>query len=94
MERVLLVADVEFLDEIYYGNAVRDYAIAAGVAAGLLLGSLLFQLYLLRRLRKLAEQTETKLDDGLVHIAERTRRWTVLLVAWLIELATRRRQSS
>ena len=81
MERALLLANVEFLDDIYYGNAIRDYAIAAGVAAGLLLAILLFRLYLLRKLRKLADRTETKLDDILVHMAEHTRKWTVLLVA-------------
>ncbi len=78
---MIFVVVVSFLDKSYYGNLVRDYGVALGIALGLILAAQVFRLVLLRRLRRLADQTDTKVDDGLVYMVERTRQWTVLVVA-------------
>ena len=61
----------DFLNQVYWGNTVLAYLIAAG---SILLTWALLRLvkgYLVRLLRKLTAKTETNFDDVLVKIAEK-----------------------
>lgn len=61
------------------GNPVRDWLLAAALAAGLFLILLLIQRLIVKRLGAVAARTETPVDDFLVEIVRRTR-WLLLLV--------------
>lgn len=62
----------EFLNQMYFGNSVKSYLIALGAFLVVLLIVRIFKNIVLRRLKRLAERTETTLDDFLVQGIERT----------------------
>lgn len=67
-----------------FGNPLRDWIAAAGVAAGTFLVLLLVQLLVVRRLGAIAGRTHTQVDDFFVEIVRRTRRLLLLVVVlWL-----------
>ncbi len=70
-----------FLDDTFYHNTIREYLVALGVALGTVVGAQLVRWIVTRRLHALASHTETKVDDMLVDLLERTRFWAVLVVA-------------
>ncbi|HEX6227296.1 MAG TPA: mechanosensitive ion channel domain-containing protein, partial [Chryseolinea sp.] len=60
-----------FLDQIYYGNTVRVYLISLGIIVG---GSLLLKLFrgmILTRLKKWADNTESKIDNFVLDTVEK-----------------------
>jgi small-conductance mechanosensitive channel len=72
---------VELLARTYYGNQVRGYLFAAGVALAVLVGAVVARLLLARKLGALAARTQTRVDDLVVDVIQHTRTWVVLVVA-------------
>jgi small-conductance mechanosensitive channel len=58
---------------IYFGNSLRAWATAAGVAVAVYLTLVLVQRLLVNRLGKLAERTDTDFDDAIVDLVRNTR---------------------
>lgn len=70
------------------GNPVRDWVVAAAIAAGSFLILHLLKHVLLRRLARRAEQTENLVDDFVCELLQRSRRLLVLVAAvWLGSLS-------
>lgn len=72
---------MEFLDHSYFGNPVRQWLIAVGIVVATLVVLKVLRGLLLWRLAKLAEKTATLVDDFLVDVLRRTRRFLVFIVA-------------
>jgi small-conductance mechanosensitive channel len=53
----------DFLNQVYYNNTVRDYLIAVAIILGGILLLRLFRQFILNRLRRLADSTQTTLDN-------------------------------
>jgi small-conductance mechanosensitive channel len=71
------------MDKLIWGNPVSEWLIAIGIAvvSFLLLGAL--KRFVVFRLGKWAEQTETDVDDMLIDLVKRTRRlYLVVLALW------------
>jgi small-conductance mechanosensitive channel len=68
------------LDETFWGNPVRDWAIALVVGLGVALGLRLTLAVLKSRLGKLAQQTENHLDDVVIEALGRTLSLTFLVI--------------
>ena len=62
--------DSEFLSRQLWGNTAQAYLVAAGIFAAIWLALRVFRAFVLHRLRKLAETTETTLDDFLIGAIE------------------------
>ena len=62
-----------FLDQIFFFNSVRAWAIALAIGLGAFAALLLVRTLLLGRLSVIAKRTTTELDDILVEIVSRTR---------------------
>jgi small-conductance mechanosensitive channel len=62
---------MEFLEQVYYNNQVKDYLISFGIIALGILVVRVFRKIILARLKKLATKTETALDDLVVGGLER-----------------------
>lgn len=62
--------DSPFLQQVYLGNSVRSYLLALGLFVVLLGALAVFRAVVLGRLRRLAETTETTLDDFLIQAVE------------------------
>lgn len=60
----------DFLQQVLLGNSVRSYLWALGLFVLLLAGLRVFRAFVLLRLRRLAETTETTLDDFLIRAVE------------------------
>ncbi|HEY9559846.1 MAG TPA: mechanosensitive ion channel family protein [Anseongella sp.] len=60
------------IDNIYWGNSLKDYLIALGIIFGVALTGHLIKVFLLRSLNKWAVKSETKLDDFLLDSIGRT----------------------
>lgn len=71
---------MELLDRVFLGNTLRDYLIAAAVVAATLLTVRVARLLILWRLRKLAQKTESTIDDVLIDTLEQTRYLLVLVI--------------
>ncbi len=71
----------EFLDQVHYGNTVREYLIALGVIIGGVLLVLVFRKLLLRWFRDLASKTNGTWDDFTV---QSIRRFGVPILQWSI----------
>ena len=56
----------EFLDQVYYNNTVREYAIVLGVIVGSILVLSIIKRFVINSLRKLAARTSVTGDDFLV----------------------------
>ena len=63
--------DSAFLSQVVWGNTLAAYLTAAGIFAAIWVGLRVFRAIILHRLRKLAETTETTLDDFLIGALER-----------------------
>lgn len=70
-----------FLDDIYYGNSVKQYIVAGGIAVAVVLLARVVRSLILHRFTALAEQTTTNLDDIGVEVARSTRLWTLILLS-------------
>jgi len=64
------IIDLDIWGRVFLGNTVGDYVIALGVFIGVTIVLKIFQLAVLSKLEKLAEKTETDVDDEVVQIAE------------------------
>lgn len=72
------------LNASFWGNSLRDWAIAATIAIGAMLGLGLIKRWSLVRLRHLAERTESTADDLVVSVLARTKRiFYVAVGVWL-----------
>ncbi|GJQ20216.1 MAG: hypothetical protein HBSIN02_05710 [Bacteroidia bacterium] len=72
---------MDFLDHRYFGNSVQQWLIAFGVVIVSLLVLKLMRVFLIRRLVAMAEKTETQVDDFLVDVVAKTRRFFVVILA-------------
>lgn len=70
-----------FLDQEYFDNTVRQYLYAAGVAVATIVAVRLMRMLVQRRMRKLAAQTDTALDDLFFELVASTRSLVVLVLA-------------
>jgi len=61
------------LERIYFGNSVQTWLIAAGVILVTFLTLLLIKKIMIRHLSRLAERTETQIDDLLLAMLSRTK---------------------
>ena len=61
----------EFLERIYFGNAVRDYLIALAIILVAIVAIRIFRNIILKQLKKWSEKTETQYDDLVVKTVER-----------------------
>ena len=62
----------EFLNQIYFGNTIKAYAIALGIFILGIIILTIFKKIILSRLKKWAEKTETTLDDLLIKGMEKS----------------------
>ncbi|MDD5661510.1 MAG: mechanosensitive ion channel family protein [Candidatus Omnitrophica bacterium] len=63
--------DMEILEQVYLGNRILDYIIAfLTLTFGLLFVKIIIR-FIIRRLKKLAERTDTKFDDFIIKILEK-----------------------
>ncbi|MCQ9207107.1 MAG: mechanosensitive ion channel family protein [Omnitrophica bacterium] len=60
------------LEQVFFGNRVIDYAIGVGLFLAGFIFIKIFQIVLLKRLRRLAEKTATTIDDFLIGIVRST----------------------
>lgn len=72
---------MDFLDHHYFGNSVQQWLIALGVVIVSLLMLKFMRALLIRRLAAIAEKTETQVDDFLVEVFRKTRRFFVFILA-------------
>jgi len=60
------------MERIFFGNRVMDYAICLGIFLLVFIAIKIFQHFLLKRLKKLAELTATTVDDFLIGVVQST----------------------
>jgi small-conductance mechanosensitive channel len=72
---------MEILDQLYFGNSLRQWLIALGVVVATLVVLKLLRGFLIRRLARLAEKTATQIDDFLVDVLRKTRRSFVIVLS-------------
>lgn len=65
-----LVKYNSFFGNTFFGNTLSDYTVALGIFLILVLLLKLFEVYIIKFIKKFAEKTETKLDDTLVEVIE------------------------
>jgi len=58
-------------DQVFLGNNITAYLIAAGIFLGGFILVKIFQFFILRHLKKLAEKTATTLDDFIIDLVKR-----------------------
>ncbi len=63
---------MEILDRVLFGNTIRAWAIAAGIALGVVIVLRAMVAIVIRRLRQLATRTRTDVDDIAVEVLSRT----------------------
>lgn len=72
---------MDFFSRRFFGNSVEEYLYAAAVFAAAFAVAKLFQLFVLSRLKRIAERTKTKLDDELIAIVETMKPRVYTLIA-------------
>ncbi|MDD2890942.1 MAG: mechanosensitive ion channel family protein [bacterium] len=60
------------MQEIFWGNKISNYVACAGIIVFLILIISITKTVIFKRLKKLAKQTATTVDDFLIHISEKT----------------------
>jgi small-conductance mechanosensitive channel len=75
---------MDLLDEMFWGNPVRDWFIALGVSLGIAVGLRLVLAVLKSRLGKIAQRTTNKLDDVVIAAFGRTLPLTFLVVGFAV----------
>ena len=60
------------LNQVYFGNTVRNYLIAFGIFLAIVLVLYAFRALILSRLKGWAAKTVNKIDDFIVHLVERS----------------------
>ena len=61
----------EYFEKTYFGNTAQDYLIAVGIMLAGMLVLRLFRNYVLKRLKKWAQETESRYDDLVIQAIER-----------------------
>lgn len=72
---------MNFLDQVIFNNSVRDYLIAILIFCGLWIVLKIFQSIVLVKLKKLADKTETDVDDVAIEVASSVKPAFYLIVA-------------
>jgi len=80
-EFLTAVQELPYMQLTFLGNTLYDYAVAAAVFVALIAVLKVFQLFVLAKLRRLAEKTHSTLDDALIDIVAHIRPPVYLLVA-------------
>ncbi len=68
LETYLEQESYPFLQEVYLGNTVADYFLAAGIFFAVLLALFIFKRGIIGQLRKVSTKTKTSIDDALISI--------------------------
>ena len=68
-----LIDLLEKLKYELYGNTLEDYLIALGIFIGVIIILKIFQVFILRKLKKLADKTKTDFDDVVIGIFQNIR---------------------
>jgi small-conductance mechanosensitive channel len=76
-----MAAAMDFLDEVYYGNSVQAYIVAAGIAVVAFTIATIVRLIVVRRLRGVVEETHTRLDDIVYELVKKTRFWVIVILS-------------
>jgi small-conductance mechanosensitive channel len=71
---------MDFLEEVFLGNALRDWLIAAGILIAVLTSLKIIQKFSIYKLGKLAATTDNQVDDLIVHMLGQTK-FLILLAA-------------
>ena len=79
---------MNLLDEIFWGNPVRSWAIALGVCLGVAVGLRLLLVLIRSRLGRLAQHTKNHLDDVVVESLGRTLKLTLLAIGLAVAART------
>lgn len=69
---------MDILQTTYFGNTVRAWLTAAAIATGLSLGLRLVVSLVLRRLKRISEKTENRIDDIAAAVLGNTKNWALL----------------
>ena len=69
------------LEDRYGGNSVQSYLVAAGVLLAILLVVRIARGLIVKRVARMAERTETRLDDILIRMVSATKMWLTLIVS-------------
>lgn len=77
----LFDASTPFLERVVLGNATQDWLIALAIFAGLVVVLGIVKRVVLARLSKLAERTETDIDDLFIDLVRRTTRLYLVALA-------------
>ncbi|MCC6071888.1 mechanosensitive ion channel family protein [Massilia sp. GCM10020059] len=72
------------MNDVFYGNTISDWIVAAGIAAAVALTLYALRYFIKCRLGKLAQHTETKIDDILLEVLGSTYFVFILLAALYI----------
>jgi len=72
---------MEILQQVYLDNTVLQWLIAAGVALLTLIAFQVFKQVVVRRLRKLAETTDTDIDDFVIKLLGSTKFFLILVLS-------------
>ncbi len=72
---------MDFLETTYYGNTVQAYIIGAAVALAVFVVATSIRAFALGKLRKLARETSTRIDDLAIHLVEQTKHWVILMLS-------------
>ncbi len=78
----------EILDHSIFGNAISAYLMSLGIFLGCMAIVYAFKRYLLGRIKRWAESTETRIDDMLVRAIEKSLVPAIYLVAFYAALHT------
>jgi len=72
---------MEVLEQVFLGNTVLQWSTALAVALAALVAFQIIKSVMLRRLRTLAEKTETDLDDFIIDLLSSTKRILIVVLA-------------
>ncbi len=78
----------KFLDQIFFGNSVYDYAVALGIFIIGAIVLIIFKKIILSRLKKWAAKTKTSLDDFLIRGMEKSVLPVLFLVIFYFAIKT------
>lgn len=76
-----MAAAMDFLDNVYYGNSVQAYIVAAGIATVSFTIATIIRWLVVRRLRGVVEQTHTRIDDMAYQLVKKTRFWVIVILS-------------
>jgi small-conductance mechanosensitive channel len=63
---------MEILDQLFFGNPLRNWLVAFIVTTAVYLGLLLFRTIVIKRFKRFSHRTETYVDDVLAHVLKQT----------------------